>query len=226
MTRLNPILQMFGQSPIRPLQSHMEKAYECTKRLDDFFKAVMPGDWALAAQKQQEIARLEHEADQIKKELRLHLPKSLFLPVPRGDLLQMLTLQDHLPNKAKDIAGLVLGRQMHFPAEIAQLFLNLLKRCLDAAAQARQAIGELDELLETGFRGNEVKIVEAMIAELDKIEHATDDMQVEIRQQIFKLEKTLPPVDVIFLYKVLEWTGDLADISHNIGEQFCLLLAR
>lgn len=223
---LTPILQMFGQSPIRPLQTHMEKAYACVELLKPFFQAVLKGDWDNAKTAQQQIAMLEREADDLKKDLRLNLPKSLFLPVPRTDLLQMLTMQDYLPNKAKDIAGLVIGRRMHFPVEITTLFMALLQRCLDAAKQAEQAIEELDELLETGFRGNEVTIVENMIRVLDSVEHETDEMQVEIRGILFNLEKTLPPIDVIFLYRVIEWTGGLADAAHSIGGQLYLLLAR
>lgn len=226
MPPLTPVLQMFGQSPIRPLQTHMEKAYACVEMLQPFFHAVLNNDWDKAQDLQQQIVALESEADNLKKDLRLHLPKSLFLPVPRTDLLQMLTMQDFLPNKAKDIAGLVLGRRMYFPAEIASQFMELLQRCLDAAKQAQQAIEELDELLETGFRGNEVKIVENMIVVLDRIEHETDKMQVEIRRIVFGLEKTLPAVDVMFLYRAIEWVGDLADDAHTVGGQLYLLLAR
>jgi uncharacterized protein len=223
---LTPILQMFGQSPIHPLQTHMEKAYACVAVLAPFFQAVLNNDWNQATSLQQQIAQLEGEADDLKKDLRVHLPKSLFLPVPRTDLLQMLTLQDYLANKAKDIAGLVLGRRMSFPTEITTQFTLLLQRSLDAAKQAQQAIDELDELLETGFRGNEVTVVENMIVVLDRIEHETDEMQVEIRRIVFGLEKTLPPVDVMFLYRAIEWVGDLADSAHNIGGQLYLLLAR
>lgn len=222
----NPILEMFGHTPIRPLQIHMEKAYSCAELLLPFFQVVFAGDWERVQATQREIAKLESEADELKKDLRMHLPRSLFLPVPRTDLLQMLILQDQLPNKAKDIAGLVLGRKMSFPTTIAQAFIEFLKRNLDAAKQAHQVINELDKLLETGFRGNEVKTVENMIVELDRIEHDTDEMQIKIRSTLFSLENSLSPVDVIFLYKIIEWTGDLADISHNIGEQLCLILAR
>ncbi len=226
MAPLTPILQMFGQSPIRPLQAHMEKAYACVALLLPFSQAVLSGKWEEAQQLQQQIAALEREADELKKNLRLQLPKNLFLPVPRGDLLEMLTMQDQLANIAKDIAGLIFGRHMCFPPEIAAPYSALLQRCIEATKQAEQAIDELDELLETGFRGNEVKIVEDMIADLDNIEHETDKMQVEIRRILFTLEKNLPPVDVMFLYKIIEWTGDLADQAHAVGGQLYLLLAQ
>ena len=67
----NPILVMFGHTPIRPLQIHMEKAYSCAELLLPFFQVVIAGDWDRVRATQQEIAKLEREADELKKDLRL-----------------------------------------------------------------------------------------------------------------------------------------------------------
>jgi predicted phosphate transport protein (TIGR00153 family) len=219
-------LDMFGRSPIGPLEEHMSKVYACVKRLAPFFEAVLQADWQQVEKLQKEIAQLENEADDMKRELRLHLPKGLFMPVSRSDLLELLTVQDRLANKAKDIAGMVLGRKMHLPAEIKELFKAFLERCLDASKQADAAIQELDELLETGFSGNEIKVVGGMIAELSHIERDTDLKQIQLRHVLFDLEKKLPPVDVMFIYKIIEWTGDLADRAQDIGDRLQILLAR
>lgn len=221
-----PFLNMFGRSPIRPLEEHMSKVHACVKELGNFFTPVLAQNWQDAEKIQQEIVRLENEADDMKRDLRLHLPKGLFLPVSRGDLLELLNVQDRLANKAKDIAGIVFGRKMIFPAEIATLYVDFLSRCLDATRQADTAIHELDELLETGFSGSEIKLVEEMLVQLSQIEHDTDDKQIRLRQIMFKLEADLPPVNVMFIYKIIEWTGDLADRAREIGDRLQLLLAK
>ena len=46
------------------------------------------------------------------------------------------------------------------------------------------------------------------------------------RKILFRLEKDLPPVDVIFLYKIIDWIGDLADRASRVGGYLQLLLAR
>jgi predicted phosphate transport protein (TIGR00153 family) len=99
-------------------------------------------------------------------------------------------------------------------------------RCLDAAKQACKAINELDELLETGFRGNEVKIVEDMIVTLDSIEHDCDDELAKVRMELFKIEKELHPIDAMFLYQLLQWIGNLADEAQSIGGRLQILIAR
>lgn len=223
---VNPFVSLFGRSPIGPMQQHITKAHECAANLVPFFEAVMIEDWVRVEAVQQEMVRLENEADKLKKSVRMHLPKSLFLPVPRSDLLDLLSVQDKVANRAKDIAGLMLGRQMTVPTPIQPQMLAYVRRCVDASAQALKAMDQLDELLETGFSGREAAIVEHMVEELEAIENETDRQQIEVRRGLYKLEKDLPPVDVMFLYRVIDWVGDIADRAERVGNRLEQLLAR
>ncbi len=220
------ISKMFGASPVKPLQVHMAKVLVCVETLQPFFNAAIAQDWSEAQRIQKRIALFENEADDLKKKLRLHLPNGLMLAFSRRDLLEVLAMQDSVANKAKDIAGLMLGRKMVFPEPLALKFDTFLKRSIDATSQASKVIHELDELVETGFRGGEVELVDSLLIELDKIESDTDRMQVDIRSTLFKLETTLPPVEVMFLYKIAEWVGELADRAQRVGSRLQLMLAR
>lgn len=222
----NPFVSLFGRSPIGPMQQHIAKAHECAANLVPFFEAVMLEDWERVEQVQQEMVRLEREADKLKKNVRMHLPKSLFLPVPRSDLLDLLSVQDKIANRAKDIAGVVLGRCMAIPRQIHPQMMQYVQRCVDASAQALKAMKELDSLLEAGFSGREATLVERMVEELEEIEHETDRLQIEVRRALFKLEKDLPPVDVMFLYRIIDWVGDVADRAERVGNRLEQLLAR
>ncbi len=172
-----------------------------------------------------EIERLEGEADDLKKAIRLRLPKSLFMPVPREDLLELLLVQDKIANRTKDVSGIVLGRQMEIPAQVADQFIEFVERNVDAAKQARKSVRELDELFTTGFRGAEVDLVSGMIEELDQIETDTDDKQAALRAAVFAIEDTLNPVDAVFIYKVIELTGEIADMAERVGRRLELLLS-
>lgn len=211
----NPFISLFGRSPIGPMQQHIAKAHECAAGLLPFFRAVIAEDWAQVEQVQQDMVRLEQEADRLKKNVRMHLPKSLFLPVPRSDLLELLSVQDKVANRAKDIAGLMLGRRMRIPLPLQGQMLAYVQRSVDASAQALRVVNELNELLETGFGGRETSLVESMVEELEAIENDTDRIQVEVRRELFRLESELPPVDVMFLYQIIEWIGDVADRAHG-----------
>ncbi len=220
------ISNMFGSSPVHPLQKHMEKVQVCITQLAPFFDAVLSENWDDAIKCRSEIARLENEADDLKRALRLNMPKSLFMAVSRRDLLEVLTMQDKIANKAKDITGLIIGRKMVFPANFGPLLKEFIQRSIDASEQAQKAVNELDELVETGFRGKEVELVESMIKTLDKIESDTDKIQVEVRNELFAIETELNPVEVMFLYRIIDWIGDLGDLSQRVGSRLELMLAR
>ena len=220
------IFKVFGRSPIKPLQKHMRKALETAEKLPEFFTATTNADWEKAASIQQTIASLENDADQIKQDIRSHLPKKLFLPVPREDVLEILTVQDKLPNRVKDIAGLVVGRRMQIPTAILECFNTLVARSIECTRQAHVATSEIDELLETGFCDNEIDFIENVINKVCEIEHETDNLQIDVRAQLFHIENELSPIDVMFLYKVIEWTGDIADKAEQIAERLQLLIAR
>ena len=221
----NLLANIFGASPVMPLEKHVDIAYQCTKQLNGFFKATIAGDWDKASEYRNNIEKLEHEADELKKEIRMHLPKSLFMPVPRQDLLELLLVQDKMANRTKDVSGVVMGRKMQIPAAISEDFLTFVSRNVDAAKQARKSVRELDELFTSGFRGAEASLVEALIEELDGIETETDDLEADLRASVFKIEDSLDPVSILFLYQVIELTGEIADMAERVGRRLELLLS-
>ena len=226
MTQPNYFSRIFGSSPVTPLQKHIDKVVLCVEELIPYFESVINNDWEQAADIQSKLVQLEHDADEIKNELRMRLPTSLFMPVDRRDVLEVLEMQDSIANKAKDISGLTLGRKMSLPEGISGAYMEFLKRCIDATRQAQVAIHELDELVITGFRGDEALRVKKMIEELHVIEGETDVIQVTLRAELYKIERELSPVDVMFLYKIIEWTGDLADTAQSTGNRLQLMLAK
>src|SRR5690606_31806132 len=211
MSKSNPFASLFGKSPIKPMQDHMTAASAAANELIPFFEAVIADNWAEAEAIQQRIADKENHADDLKRQVRLHLPKSLFLPVARSDLLELLSIQDAVANCARDIAGIMLGRKMSVPAALQPKIMEFVHAAVEACDFALKAINELDELLQTGFRGREVKVVETLIVELDDREHLADKLEIEIRAALFSIEDELPPVDVMFLYRVIEWIGELSN---------------
>lgn len=208
------------------MQEHMRCIKNCVRELKPFFEKVIVADWDGATENHKMILKLEEQADEIKKEIRLHMPNSLFLPVSRSDLLGLLTMQDKIATGAKHLSGLILTRKMNFPNQMQAMISDFVQKNIDATRLANKAIQELDDLVETGFRGKEVDIVQNMVLELDAIERATDKMQVNLRAALFQIEKNLNPVDVIFYYKIIDWLGELSDKSQLVGHKLETMVAR
>ncbi len=204
----------------------MEKVHACVKELVPCIEAVLAKDLIVLEEQYETIATLEREADDLKNELRAQMPNRMFMPVSRSDLLNVLQIQDKIAGKAKDIAGLMLGRQMQIPELIADDFLLFVKRNIDCCTQACTAINELDQLVGSGFVQGVINVVEDMLSEIDDIEHETDLMQIKIRAKLYDIEKNLNPIDVIFLYKIIDLTGDVADGAERVGNRLQLMLGQ
>ena len=225
MVTSNPFSAMFGRSPFQPLLAHIVKVSDCSEALLPFFEATLTGDWQEAARQRESITRLEHEADELKTELRLNLPNTMFLPVSRSDLLDLISVQDQIANKARDITGIMLGRSMQVPEVLAQPMRDYIRTSVACVAQAREALEELKDLLESGFGRNASDVMQTLIRELHTLEQQTDEQQVAIRRQLFALEGELPPVDVMFLYKIIDWVGELSDRAERVGSRLQIMTA-
>ena len=222
----NPFASLFGRSPFKPMQEHMRTVKKCVAQVPKLFEALCDGDQKKVVELKDKIFELENEADAIKNQLRAHLPKSLFMPVDRRDLLEVLDLQDSIADTAQDIAGLLVERKMEVAEGMREPLLTLVRRCVDACNHATRIIERLDELVETGFSGPESDSVIEMVEQLNKIESDTDQMGLELTRSLFAREDEMKPVSVVFWYDLINMIGELADYAEKIGNRLRLLLAR
>ena len=226
MRSTNPIASLFGQSPFKPIMQHMRIVTECVAEVPGLFEALVAGNQDGVERAKDLIFAKEHEADELKNQLRIHLPKSLFMPVDRRDLLEVLAMQDSIADTAQDIAGLLVERKMEVPDDMNDALMKLVHRCVDTCNHSAAIVGELDELVEMGFKGKEAERVEEMVEELNKIEDETDELGMSLAKSLFANEEKLGAVSVIFWYQLIQWIGDLADYAEKTGDRLRLLIAR
>lgn len=226
MAQKSTIPMLFGKSPFKALQTHMREVVDCARDVRPLIQALANNDQAEVDKIKNRIFEREAKADEIKNELRLHLPKSLFMPVDRRDLLEILHLQDTIANRAQDIAGLLFERKMTIPPFMQEPLVALTARCIDTCEHSLSVIEELDELLALGFRGREAEKVNDMLKELNDIEDETDELGIALARALFEHEDEMKPVSVMMWYQLIEWIGDLADYAEKVGDRLRLLIAK
>ena len=226
MSSTNPFANLFGKSPFKALQVHMRVVLECANEIPILFDALAAGDQEAVVTVKNKIFEREAAADKIKNDLRGALPKSLFMPVDRRDLLEVLQMQDSIADTAQDIAGLLVERRMEIPDFMKDPMLALARRSVEACEQSAKIIEELDELVAMGFRGREATQVEEMVEQLNLIEDDTDELGIELARHLFEHEDDIKPVSVMMWYQLIEWVGDLADYAEKVGDRLRLLIAR
>ena len=117
---MSVIGNLFGRSPIKPMQRHMNFAVACAHEVLPFMEAMARGDLEAMSRHREEIVRLEHYADTVKHEIRSHLPRRLMLAMERRDMLEILDYQDSIADVTQDIAELVDQRGMQLPQPLAE----------------------------------------------------------------------------------------------------------
>jgi len=204
----------------------MKVVFSCVCLIPPLFDAVYREDSSQVSDFANQINKLETEADKLKSTFRLNMPRSLFLPVDRKDLLNLIADQDKIADIAEDIGKTFLFRKMTVPEELKALLDELLEGTMEIAAAAREMIEKLDELLEVGFAGRELDKVSLMIAGVRRSEHNIDDIICRIKKELFSIEKNLDPVSVMFWYKIIDMLGLISDQSENLADRLLLFLSK
>jgi predicted phosphate transport protein (TIGR00153 family) len=215
---------LFGSSPIRPMQRHMRAAVECASAIVPLFEDMKAGRTETFPEHRQRIDDLEHKADDIKNEIRSKLPNRLFMAFERRDMLEILDNQDSIADRAQDIAELVDQRAMVIPEPVAEPLLALVTKVIDTCEFAGQVVRELDELVETGFSAREVERVGGMITILNNHESEADAVAERAQRALFAIEDDLG-VSTVFWYELINWVGAMADHAEKVGNRMRVMIA-
>jgi len=216
--------KLVSKSPIKPMQQHMGVAVLCAREILPLLDAMADGNIEGIRDRRGEIDRLEHEADQIKHEIRAHTPKKFLMALDRRIILEILDYQDSIADTAQDIAELADQRNMHLPEPLIEPVRALAHSVVAACEQGQRIIDELDELVETGFGESEMRRVDEMIRELNRLESETDRQLDAASRKLFSIENDLG-VATIFWHQVLRQIARLADLAERVGNRLRLLMA-
>jgi predicted phosphate transport protein (TIGR00153 family) len=220
------ISKLFGKSPFEPLYQHMLRVKECLDLVGPLIGALLDGDRKKLEETAEKIFKAEHDSDLVKKEIRNNLPKGIFLPVDRGDILSFLKEQDKIADSAEDLAVLVTLRKMKVPKELKKELKELVDKVLLTGETAMAVSSEIKILAETSFGGREAQKVMDIVEQLKIEEHEADKAQMKLAKKLFSIEKKLDPVSVMMWMKIFTELGMLANHAENVGDRLRMMLHR
>lgn len=211
------IVSVFGRSPFVPLQMHMEKVVDCVDQIPIIIQAYRQGDSKEVQSIAENVSKLEHQADQIKHEIRNSLPRGLFMPVNRAKLLKILALQDGIANRAENAAVLLTFKQAKTVDGLDAAFDIFMGKCLETFGLVRNIIELMDELLETGFGGVEAHKVHELIDGVSLKEHEADVSQKALLRLLLAHEDDISYGDFFLWTRVIQQISSIADRSDKLA---------
>ncbi len=222
---MRSLASLFGTSPFGPLQEHMAVVARCAAEVPGLMEHLATYDEEGLRASQKAIQALEHEADGIKDQMRDHLPRRLWLPVARGDLLEILDLQDTIADRAEDIGDLLIERRWTLPEAMVVPVRELVALSVETVSATNEVLQSLDEVVEAGFSGPEVGSFRTLIARVMELEEQADGLEAAVRRAVFAHEDELGAVSVMLWLHLIEWIGDLSDFAKKACNRLRLLVA-
>ena len=214
---MRSIAKVFGRSPFVPLQMHMEKVAECVDGIPEILDAYKRKDSKTVESLSKKISQLEHDADVIKHDIRNSLPRGMFMPVDRANLLRILNTQDGIANRAENIAVLLTFKQARTFKGFEAAFAAFVTQCLDAFTLARNILDQLDELLETGFGGMEAQNTMKLVELVAQKEYETDVSQRELVRNLLAHEDDISYGDFFLWTRIIRQVASVADQSEKLA---------
>jgi predicted phosphate transport protein (TIGR00153 family) len=223
---MRSIIGMFAKSPFGPLEEHMLKVMQCSELFGECVKAYCNKDFSEAENLAIDVSKVEHEADDIKNSIRANLPKSIFMPVDRGDFLNYLREQDQVADRLEDSALNLTMRRTKLPEDVKNDLLKLSSKVIDVIDILPLAVKSLNELLETSFaKKGESKCGEYLDL-LNEKEQLTDELDLKLRKHLYELEEKFTHGEFFHIMRTVKIIGRIADHAENCGDRMRVMIAK
>ncbi len=220
------IIGMFAKSPFGPLEEHMLKVMQCSVLFRECINAYCAGDFKESEKLAIEISNTEREADDIKNSIRENLPKSIFMPVDRGDFLDYLREQDQVADRLEDSALNLTMRRTKLPEDVKNDLLNLSLKVIDVVDLLPLAVKSLNELLDTSFAKKGESKCGEYIDLLNEKEQLTDELDLRLRKHLYEIEDKFTHGEFFHIMRTVKIIGRIADHAENCGDRMRLMIAK
>lgn len=212
------IQQFLGNSPFPLILEHSRKVHECAVLLTPLTDALLDGDFQKIEELHNEIARKEHEADDIKDAVRKRIYEVHLLSVGKHELMKFLSYLDNVADSAQDYAVLLLLRKTEFPQELREDYREFVEQVVQVSEHLLSLAEELTRLAESAFTGKEAEKVLEGIDAIGKEEWKADRLQRKVARHFYAMEDELPVVTLIFLDKYCMALGEVANGAEKAGK--------
>ncbi|MDL1955786.1 MAG: TIGR00153 family protein [Candidatus Desulfofervidus auxilii] len=217
-----PGLHTFVSCPFLKLLPFTDKIKEGMETLKLALHAYVDEDYRQFEIFSEKVSRIEHEADDMKREIRNSLPRGVFMPVDKFQFFSLIKELDHILDSAEDTVVWLTFKQGVVLKEIKQDFKNLLDVCIEAVLILSEAVYLMPRAV--GFIKRDKDLVIKKIREVRQKEWESDQIAQGIIKAVFNLK-----VDCLTLHHLLETTkyiGDIADHAENAADIMRVMIAR
>ena len=216
---MSTIGKIFGRSPFGQVQTHMDQVAKCISKMSEAVDAMLAGRFDELEGIASEVSGLEHQADQIKVDIRNHLLRRFFMPIDRGEVLEILSMQDSLADTAEDFCKVITLKKLPFPEGVREDFESFKELNIKAFELVASIISELDELIESGFGGAEAEKIRALAHDVAFTEHQADKVLLTLLRKIYANDDKMSFGEFHLWMRMTRELNRIANISENLANR-------
>ena len=215
---------LFYESPFLKLKNHAEKVKECTWMFKRAAECYVNQDCEEFDKLTEDVAKLESQADELKRNLRNHLPRGLLMPVDKFILLDCLREQDHvLDDVEAALYWLSFKPTGGIPEELVGDFLHLIDAVIPAIEKLPDMAARAIIYFKTRTEAERKKL-KSIIRDIHQAEKEADHLEHELKKNAFAVVKDA--VDLFHVVRVVELIGEIADDAQNASDRMRTMMAR
>jgi hypothetical protein len=172
-----------------------------------------------------EVSQLEHQADQIKDDIRERLLKRFFMPIDRAEVLEILSLQDSLADTAEDVCKVLMLKQLPFPGDLKEDFERFVELNVQACQICASIVSQMDELIESGFGGTKAERIRGLAKDTAFAEHQADVVQLQLLKKIYAHDADFSVGEFHLWMRVTRVLSQLSNVSENLANRILRTLS-
>ncbi|MBE9582378.1 MAG: TIGR00153 family protein [Proteobacteria bacterium] len=214
---------LFIKSPFEALQEHADKVKECAQLFKEAAACHVGEDCKMFDLFTEQVARMESEADDIKRRIRNHLPRGILMPVDKFQFFAYLREQDKVIDEVEDAMFWLSFRPSGVPHEIATDFIHLVDSVIPPIDKLPELVTMATEYFRSSSEAQRNKM-KSLIRDIRQDEREADLLERELKFRIFSSIKD--PLVVFHMIRLVEIVGDIADHAQNASDRMRAMIAK
>jgi len=218
------LANLLKRSPFENTFKHAVKVAQCGPIFVEAVQAYFRHDRDKFEILKEEIRDIEAEADRMKRNIRAHLPVSIFMPVEKSVFFSFLREADKVVDCVKNSLYWMSYCELFLPEEIQRDYILLVKEVGDYLGLMPEMVLRSHTYFGTRMETDR-QSVKDIIREIRFREGESDDLEKTIFSRLC-VDERIPPKTFFLMIRLVETTGDIADHLENAADMMRIMIAR
>lgn len=166
-------------------------------------------------EKNYQINELEHQGDNIRRNIETNIEKGAFIPLYREDYITLSEMIDSILNRVQSTFLQIILTRLEFPSTIHKDLLALTK----VSVEASNPISEIFQ-----FLGEPIEKSKQMFDDIEQKEHDADMIERNLIREIFTLD--IEYAHKLHLKELIERIASLSDLAEDVGDRMQIMVVK